>query len=63
MEVNNSATKAKNKYRAKNYDQINLIVSKGMKDEYKAIAEAGGKSLNAYINEAITEKIEREAGK
>lgn len=48
-----AATTAKNKYNSKAYDRINLVVPKGKKDEYKAKAEAEGKSLNQYIVECI----------
>lgn len=44
-----AATKAKNKYNDANYDRIALVVPKGKKEEYKARAEAAGKSLNQYI--------------
>lgn len=55
-----AATKAKNKYNAENYERISLNVVKGQKDIIKAHAEAQGKSLNSFINEAIEEKIERD---
>jgi len=41
--------RAKNKYRAKNYDQINIQVPKGTRDRWRALAEMEGKSLTAYI--------------
>lgn len=53
--------KWQNDYIARNYDRINLTVTKGQKDLIKAHAEAQGKSVNSFINEAIEEKIEREA--
>lgn len=55
-----SATKAKNKYAQKNYDQIRLQVKKGLKEEYQEKARiAGYKSLNSFIVDAIEEKIEK----
>ena len=45
---------------AANYDRINLTVQKGQKDTIKAHAEAQGESLNAFINRAITETMERD---
>lgn len=51
----------KNDYAKKAYDDVRLQVKKGQKDIIKAHAAAHGKSLNAYINEAITEKMAREA--
>lgn len=51
----------KNKYAAKAYDRIQLIVKKGKKDEIKAFAENQGYSLNGFINEAIEEKMQKPA--
>lgn len=41
--------RAKDKYRAKTYDRIELQVSKGTRDRWRALAELEGKSLTAYI--------------
>lgn len=41
--------RAKDKYRAKAYDRIELQVPKGTRDRWRALAEAEGKSLTAYI--------------
>ena len=58
-------TRANNKYNAKAYDRIALQVKKGRKAELQEIAgqPAAGRqkmSLNAFINDAIEEKVERE---
>jgi len=52
-----SATKAKNKYNAHNYDRVSIVVPKGYKSSILAIAEAGGESINGYITKAINERI------
>ena len=57
-----ASTKAQNKYIAKAYDRINLVLPKGRKDVIKAHAESRGQSVNGFIVEAITEKMERERG-
>lgn len=44
------------RYFKENLDQITLRVKKGMKEVYKRRASAEGKSLNAYIVEAIEQK-------
>ena len=49
-----------NRYMAKAYDRINLTVPKGQKDVIKAHAEALGKCVNGFINEAIEEKMARD---
>lgn len=41
--------KATRKYRDKAYDRIEITVIKGTRDRWRALAEAEGKSLNAYI--------------
>lgn len=51
----------KNKYAAKAYDRIQLVVKKGKKDEIKAYAEKHGYSLNSFVNEAIDEKMQKPA--
>lgn len=51
-----------NRYIAKAYDRINLTVPKGQKEIIQAYAEAQGKSVNGFINEAIEEKMERDKG-
>ena len=51
----------KNKYAAKAYDRIQLVVKKGKKAEIKAYAETHGYSLNSFINEAIDEKMNKPA--
>ena len=55
-----ASTKAQNKYIAKAYDRINLVLPKGRKDEIKDHAAARGQSVNGFSVEAITEKMERE---
>lgn len=51
---------ANNRYRAKTYEQISLVVPKGTKDYYKTeMSKLGYNSLNAFIKDAIKEKIER----
>ena len=53
-------TRANNKWNAKAYDRINLTVPKGEKDTIKEHAETKGESVNAFINRAINETMERD---
>ena len=53
-------TRAKNKYNAKAYDSLRVVVKKGRKDIIRAHAEKQGESLNGFINRAIDEAIERD---
>jgi len=56
-----SATRAKNKFNAANYDRLYPYVQKGKKAVYESASRAlGYKSLNDFIVSAIEEKIERE---
>lgn len=50
----------KNRYNAKAYDRIALVVPKGQKDIIKAHAEAHGESVNGFIQRAIAEAMARE---
>ena len=45
--------RANQKYNAKAYDQIKIVVKKGRRDEIKQYAEKCGMSLNAYVNYLI----------
>ena len=53
-----TSASVKNRYNAKTYDRIEVVVYKGRKGEIKAAAEAVGESLNAYITKAIDERME-----
>lgn len=54
-----SATRAKNKYNAANYDRLYPYVPKGRKAVYEAAAKAAGMSLNEFIIAALEEKVEK----
>ena len=49
-----------NKYIAKTYDRVNLTMPKGRKTEIQAHVKDRGESVNAFINRAITETMERD---
>lgn len=61
MNLGTSATKAKNKYADKNYDQLRVLVKKsdGGKERVKARADELGLSVNAYINKLIDEDMKK----
>lgn len=50
----------RNKWISEKLDRVNLTMKKGKKAEIQAYAEAHGQSVNAYINAAIDEKMERD---
>ena len=50
----------KNQWQKENCDRVNLILSKGRKDEIKAHADARGESVNGFINRAIDETMQRD---
>lgn len=54
------STAAKNRYNAKAYDRLNVVVPKGRKAELQAHAEGQGESLNRFIVRAVDETIERD---
>lgn len=47
------------RHNAENYEDIRLRVPKGKKAVIQSHADAEDMSVNAYINEAIDEKMER----
>jgi len=59
-----SQVRAVNKYKANNYDRIEAFVKKGRKDIIKEHAAAfDGGSVNAFINRAIDEQMQRDKEK
>lgn len=61
MAISKAQQKAVNKYVKENYDRVNVNMPKGQKAVAKAHAEAQGESLNAFINRAINETMERDS--
>ncbi len=51
------------KYNKEHYENIRLRVKKDKKEQIKFHAEMQGESLNAFINRAIDETIERDERK
>lgn len=60
MAVSKAQQKAVNKYVRKNYDRVNVNMSKGKKAEVQAHAKDHGESLNGFILRAISETMERD---
>ena len=48
---------AKNRYNAKAYDRITLLVPKGSKEQIAEAARAKGQSVNSYITSLIRADI------
>lgn len=48
------------RYQDKVYDRITLRVAKGERGEIQKIAESAGKSINAYILEAVRNRMKSE---
>lgn len=65
MATSKAQQRAVAKYKKENYDRAEILLPKGRKEEIKAHAEkTDGGSVNAFINRAITETMERDnAGK
>ena len=63
MPTTNAGQNAVNKYIAKAYDRVNLVLKKDTsptKDEVQAAADAEGVSLNAYIVAAISQQLNKD---
>lgn len=52
--LSESQKKANQKYCAKAYDQVKILVPKGQREKIKAHAESNGESLNGYVNRLIS---------
>lgn len=57
MDKRNPATAAKNRYNAKNYDRIVVVVKKRKKEIIKKAADEVGESVNTYVNKAIDDRL------
>lgn len=55
--VSKAQQRAVQKYVKNNYDRVVLTLPKGKREEIRKYAELSGKSLNAFIIQAIEEKI------
>ena len=51
----------RNNWIAEKLDRVNLTMPKGKKEQVKETADRLGLSLNAYINLAIDERMEKDA--
>lgn len=60
MATSKAAQRAVNKYMKENYDRFNLTMPKGKKDTVQSHAAMRGESVNAFINRAINETMERD---
>ena len=60
MATTKASQRAVNKYMKENYDRVNLTMPKGNKEVIQAHAEARNESVNAFINRAIQETMERD---
>lgn len=60
MATTKASQRAVNKYMKENYDRVNLTMPKGNKEVVQAHAEAHNESVNAFINRAIQETMERD---
>ena len=63
MAVSKKQQACVNKYVKENYDRVNVTFPKGKKDVLKTHAESRGESVNAFINRAVDEAMEREKEK
>lgn len=52
--------RAVHKYVKNNYDRLELSVPKGEKEEIQQAAKQAGKSVNAYVYEAVKYRMEQE---
>lgn len=51
---------ANKRYNDKAYDRIAVVVPKGRKEIIKQAAKRAGQSVNAYVQQAINERLQRE---
>ena len=61
MPVSKAQQRAVTKYMKENYDEFKVRLPKGTKDQIKAAADQQGQSVNAWIGDAIDEKLQKES--
>lgn len=62
MPASKAQQRAVAKYMRANYDEIKTRVPKGAREEIRQHAEQQGESVNAFIQRAIWEQIQRDGG-
>lgn len=60
MAVSKAQQKAVNKYVKEKYDRVNVTFPKGQKEIIKAHADKRGESVNAFIQRAVSETMQRD---
>ena len=60
MAITPAQRKANAKWDAANLDRMSLALPKGSKEAIRAAAEKAGESVNQYIKNAITMRMDRE---
>lgn len=63
MPVSKAQKRAINKYNKNHYDNINIRVPKGKRENISAHANKYDGSLNKFVNRAISETMERDKEK
>ena len=53
-------TAYKNAFARAAYDRISVIIPKGGREQIKAAADSAGESINAYILDAVRQRMERD---
>ena len=61
MTVSKAQQRAVTKYVKENYDEFKVRLPKGTKDQIRTAADQQGQSVNAWISQAITEKMKKES--
>lgn len=53
-----TSAESKNRYNAKAYDRIQLVVPKGRKDQIQEYVKQTGESVNGFINRLIDRELD-----
>ena len=55
-----TSSSVKDRYNRKVYEEIKIRIKKGKKESIKSHAASQGESVNAFVNRAIDETMERD---
>jgi hypothetical protein len=57
MPSSKAQQRATNKYIAKTYDRLNIVIPKGQKATVQTHADQAGESVNGYVNKAVLDRM------
>ena len=61
MAYSAAGSRATSRYRSSHYESVSVQAAAGFRERWKSAARSAGQSLNAYVMQAVEERIARES--